>query len=89
MYLAAQGLCVLSMDTRGQNNQSQDAAITPEGHYMGWMTQGIRDPQTYYYRYVYADAIRAKHAWFRGTWLATFSDAATAAKAAREGPPAT
>ena len=47
MYLAAQGLCVLSMDTRGQNNQSQDAAITPEGHYMGWMTQGIRDPQTY------------------------------------------
>jgi cephalosporin-C deacetylase len=47
------------MDTRGQNNQSQDAAITSEGHYMGWMTQGIRDPQSYYYRYVYADAIRA------------------------------
>jgi cephalosporin-C deacetylase len=59
MYLAAQGLCVLSMDTRGQNNQSQDAAIPTEGHYMGWMTQGIRDPQGYYYRYVYADAIRA------------------------------
>jgi cephalosporin-C deacetylase len=59
MHLAAQGFCVLSMDTRGQNNQSQDTAVTPEGHYMGWMTQGIRDPQTYYYRYVYADAIRA------------------------------
>ena len=26
---------------------------------MGWMTRGIRDPQTYYYRYVYADAVRA------------------------------
>jgi cephalosporin-C deacetylase len=59
MYLASAGFCVLSMDTRGQNNQSQDAAITPEGHYMGWMTQGIREAQSYYYRYVYADAIRA------------------------------
>ncbi len=59
MYIAAQGVCVLSMDTRGQNNQSQDSAITSEGHYMGWMTQGIRDPQNYYYRYVFADAIRA------------------------------
>jgi len=47
------------MDTRGQNNQSQDAATPSEGHYMGWMTQGIRDPQSYYYRYVYGDAIRA------------------------------
>jgi cephalosporin-C deacetylase len=59
MYIAAQGFCVLSMDTRGQNNQSQDTAVTNEGHYMGWMTQGIRDPETYYYRYVYADALRA------------------------------
>ena len=25
----------------------------------GWMTQGIRDPRQYYYRYVYADAVRA------------------------------
>jgi len=55
---AAQGLCVLSMDCRGQNGQSQDAADYPEGHYQGWMTLGIRDPRTYYYRYVYADAIR-------------------------------
>jgi cephalosporin-C deacetylase len=57
--LAAQGICVLSMDCRGQNGQSQDAAAYPEGHYQGWMTQGIRSPQTYYYRYVYADAVRA------------------------------
>jgi cephalosporin-C deacetylase len=57
--LAAQGICVLSMDCRGQNGQSQDAALYPEGHHNGWMTAGIRDPRTYYYRYVYADAVRA------------------------------
>ena len=59
LHLAAQGVCVLSMDCRGQNGQSQDGATYPEGHYLGWMTQGIRDPKTYYYRYVYADALRA------------------------------
>ena len=56
---AAQGMCVLSMDCRGQNGQSQDTAVYPEGHHMGWMTAGIRDPRTYYYRNVYADAVRA------------------------------
>ncbi|MGH7214880.1 MAG: acetylxylan esterase [Tepidisphaeraceae bacterium] len=56
---ASQGVCVLSMDTRGQNGESQDAAVYPEGHFSGWMTQGIRDPRSYYYRYVYADAVRA------------------------------
>jgi len=59
LALAAQGFCVLSMDCRGQNGQSQDAAVYPEGHSTGWMTQGIRDPRTYYYRHVYADALRA------------------------------
>jgi cephalosporin-C deacetylase len=57
--LADQGLCVLSMDCRGQNGQSQDALITPEGHHAGWMTKGIRDPRNYYYRYMFADAVRA------------------------------
>ena len=57
--IASQGICVLSMDCRGQNGQSQDAAVYPEGHHSGWMTAGIRDPRTYYYRYVYADAVRA------------------------------
>src|SRR6476646_10735200 len=57
LALAAQGICVLSMDCRGQNGQSQDAAAYPEGYVAGWMTQGIRDPERYYYRYVYADAI--------------------------------
>lgn len=56
---AAQGICVLSMDCRGQNGQSQDALIVAEGHATGWMTKGIRDAKQYYYRHVYADAIRA------------------------------
>ncbi len=57
--IASQGIAVLSMDCRGQNGQSQDAVGYPEGHAPGWMTKGIRDPKTYYYRYVYADAVRA------------------------------
>ena len=56
---AAQGICVLSMDTRGQNGLSQDTAVYSDGHQMGWMTQGIRSPQEYYFRNVYADAVRA------------------------------
>ncbi len=56
---ASQGMCVLSMDCRGQNGQSQDALVTEEGQHSGWMTKGIRNPNQYYFRYVYADAIRA------------------------------
>jgi cephalosporin-C deacetylase len=56
---AYQGMCVLSMDCRGQNGLSQDTAVYDGGHCSGWMTQGIRDPESYYYRYVYADAVRA------------------------------
>jgi cephalosporin-C deacetylase len=57
--IAAQGICVLSMDCRGQNGQSQDAAVVSEGFASGWMTKGVRDPKQYYFRYVYADAVRA------------------------------
>ena len=56
---ANQGMCVLSMDCRGQNGQSQDALVADEGHHSGWMTKGIRNPRQYYFRYVYADAVRA------------------------------
>ena len=59
IHLAAQGMCVLSMDCRGQNGQSQDTSVAAEGHHSGWMTKGIRSPKTYYYRYVYSDAVRA------------------------------
>lgn len=59
LHYAYQGICVMSMDCRGQNGLSQDAASYEEGHASGWMTQGIRDPENYYYRFVYADAVRA------------------------------
>jgi cephalosporin-C deacetylase len=59
VHLASQGFCVLTMDTRGQNGQSQDASTPAEGQVSGWMTRGIRDPASYYFRYVYADALRA------------------------------
>ena len=59
LWLASQGACVLSMDCRGQNGQSDDALAATEGHAPGWMTKGIRDPRSYYYRFVYADALRA------------------------------
>ncbi|HVT88913.1 MAG TPA: acetylxylan esterase [Tepidisphaeraceae bacterium] len=59
LHIASQGICVLSMDCRGQNGQSQDVSVTEEGHYTGWMTKGIRDPMKFYFRYVYADAVRA------------------------------
>ena len=56
---ASQGMCVLSMDCRGQNGQSQDALVPDEGYHSGWMTKGIRNPKQYYFRYVFADAVRA------------------------------
>ncbi len=59
LALAAQGVCVLSIDCRGQTGQSQDASLVAEGCAPGWMTKGIRDPKEYYFRFVYADAIRA------------------------------
>jgi len=58
LHWAHAGIAVLSMDCRGQNGDSIDGA-TYEGHHSGWMTQGIRNPSNYYYRYVYADAVRA------------------------------
>jgi cephalosporin-C deacetylase len=56
---AAQGIAVLSMDCRGQGGESPDAPGGPVGHAPGWLTMGIRGPEGYYYRYVYADAVRA------------------------------
>lgn len=59
------GYAQLVMDTRGQgsawlqgdtpDNFDQDTGP----HYPGFMTQGILNPQTYYYRRVFIDAVRA------------------------------
>lgn len=55
---ACQGYAVLSVDCRGQGGRSTDGAVYPGGHRPGFMTQGIEDPERYYYRYVYMDCVR-------------------------------
>jgi cephalosporin-C deacetylase len=57
--LASQGIATMSMDTRGQTGESSDLSAAEGGHFIGYMTKGILNPRQYYYRYVYADAIRA------------------------------
>ena len=62
------GYAHLVMDTRGQgsawrNGDTPDAA--PDGgnaHFPGFMTQGVLDPKTYYYRRVFVDGVRAVEA---------------------------
>ncbi len=60
------GFAYFVMDTRGQgwahNRPGSTADVAPEGtgpHVPGFMTQGILDPKTYYYRRVFMDAVRA------------------------------
>ncbi len=62
------GYALLVMDTRGQGSRNSPAA-TPDvpihgtsPHVAGFMTQGILHPQTYYYRRVFTDAVRAVEA---------------------------
>lgn len=64
---AAAGYAHLVMDTRGQGSSwmvgdtpDPDAGGAPS--HPGFMTQGILDPATYYYRRVYTDAVRAVEA---------------------------
>lgn len=58
------GFASLIMDTRGQGSSWRrgDTPDLPDGanpSVPGFMTQGILDPKTYYYRRVYSDAVRA------------------------------
>jgi len=58
------GFAYLVMDTRGQGSAflRGDTPDMPNGanpFTPGFMTQGILDPETYYYRRVYVDAVRA------------------------------
>ena len=58
------GFAFLVMDTRGQGSvwQKGDTADLSGGanpSVPGFMTQGILDPKTYYYRRVFTDAVRA------------------------------
>ena len=56
---ALQGFVVFAIDIRGQTGFSTDPDADPRGHALGWMTQGIQSPDTYYYRRVYVDCVRA------------------------------
>lgn len=61
---ATAGYATLVMDTRGQGSawSQGDTPDLPDGanpFFPGFMTQGILDPKTYYYRRVYTDAVRA------------------------------
>jgi cephalosporin-C deacetylase len=62
------GYAHLVMDTRGQGSawlQGDTPDPEPIGsspHYPGFMTRGILDPKTYYYRRVFVDAVRAVEA---------------------------
>ena len=58
------GYAHLSVDTRGQGlgrmgGATPDPVAGFEGEIPGWMTKGIRDPETAYYRRVFTDAVRA------------------------------
>jgi cephalosporin-C deacetylase len=62
------GYAHLVMDTRGQGSawrQGDTPDPEPEGsnpHYPGFMTRGILDPKTYFYRRVFTDGVRAVEA---------------------------
>jgi len=59
------GYITFVMDTRGQGSswrQGETADIEPEGsspQHVGWMTKGILDPSSYYYRRLITDAVCA------------------------------
>lgn len=55
---AGHGYAAYMMLCRGQAI-SEDNSMSPHGHFAGWMSKGILDKNTYYYRGVYLDAVRA------------------------------
>src|SRR5690606_14602277 len=61
---AAAGYAHLVMDTRGQGSSWGTGGDTPDPHgagpaFAGMMTRGIESPDTYYYRRLVTDAVRA------------------------------
>lgn len=61
---AASGYAYFFMDTRGQGSSWGTGGVTADPHGSGpaapgFMTQGIEDPNSYYYRRVYTDAVLA------------------------------
>jgi cephalosporin-C deacetylase len=68
LHVPCAGYAFLLMDTRGQGSSWMHGDTPdpePQGsnpHYPGFMTRGILDPQTYYFRRVFSDAVRAVEA---------------------------
>ncbi|MDT0183088.1 acetylxylan esterase [Microbacterium sp. ARD31] len=61
---SAAGFAHLFMDTRGQGSMWGGGGATPDPHgsgpaASGFMTRGIDSPESYYYRRVFTDAVRA------------------------------
>jgi len=56
---AIMGRSVLMVEVRGQDIDSPDLQRYPNGAASGWMTLGILDPASYYYRNVFMDCVRA------------------------------
>jgi cephalosporin-C deacetylase len=59
LHWAAMGYAAFAIDTRGQGGSTPDLATYSQGGISGWMTLGILDPDTYYYKHVYLDCLRA------------------------------
>lgn len=65
LFWVSAGYAHFIMDTRGQGSswsRGDTPDVEPQGsspQYPGFMTRGILDPQTYYYRRVFSDAVRA------------------------------
>lgn len=68
LFLAAAGYANLVMDNRGQGagwlrGDTPDRAPEPvDPQYPGYMTRGVLSPETYYYRRLVTDAVRAVEA---------------------------
>jgi cephalosporin-C deacetylase len=67
LLYALAGYAHLVMDTRGQGSswsvgETPDPDPTGAPAHPGFMTRGVLDPRTYYYRRLYADAVRAVEA---------------------------
>jgi cephalosporin-C deacetylase len=57
-----QGYAVLAIDVRGQSGESSDSGRYPGGQVPGYLTRGIEQPASHYYRGAYVDAVRAVEA---------------------------
>jgi cephalosporin-C deacetylase len=67
LYWASAGYTNLIVDTRGQGSAWGGGGDTPDPHGSGphapgFLTKGLEDPRSYYYRRVFADAVRAVEA---------------------------